>query len=54
MNGSRPRPDCAIRAVFALLAVLLLTCCSDTLHGSANANGGDRGSAGLIRLNLPL
>ena len=42
-----------IRVAFAALAVMLLARCADGVHGSAMANGGDRGSSGQIRLGLP-
>lgn len=54
MTGSRARLRIALRASMAVLAVVLLARCTDTVHGSADANGSDRGSAGIIRLNLPL
>jgi len=54
MSGSHPVPRRAIQSTLAILAVVLLTRCSDTVHGSANANGTDHGSAGIFRLNLPL
>lgn len=54
MTGSRRGLRFAFRATMAALAILLLARCTDTLHGSADANGSDRGSAGIIRLNLPL
>jgi hypothetical protein len=53
MIVSRPRLHFAIRASVAVLAIVVLARCTD-MHGSANANGSDRGSAGIIRLNLPL
>jgi hypothetical protein len=53
MIGSGSRPRLGIHAIFAVLAVLLLARCSDGVHGTANASGSDRGSAGQIRLGLP-
>ena len=53
MIGSSSRPRLGIRAIFAVLAVLLLAQCSDGVHGSATAGGSDRSSAGQIRLGLP-
>jgi len=53
MTGSRPRLRLAFRATMAALAILLLARCSDTVHGSAGANGSDRSSAGQVRLGFP-
>ncbi|MDE2228041.1 MAG: hypothetical protein KGL11_03245 [Alphaproteobacteria bacterium] len=39
--------------VVGVLTVFLLARCNDGVHGSANASGSDRGSAGQIRLGLP-
>lgn len=44
MTGSRPRLRFAFRATMAALAILVLARCSDTVHGSAGANGSDRSS----------
>ncbi|MBU6508114.1 MAG: hypothetical protein KGQ82_11500 [Alphaproteobacteria bacterium] len=53
MTGSRPRLHCAFRAAMAALAIVLLARCTDTVHGSADANGSDRSSVGQIHLGLP-
>ena len=53
MTGSRPRLRFTFHATMAALAILLLTRCSDTVHGSAGANGSDRSSAGQVRLGFP-
>jgi hypothetical protein len=53
MTGSRPRLRLAFRATMAALAILLLARCSDTVHGSADANGSDRNSVGQVRLGFP-
>lgn len=42
-----------LRLAFAAIACVLLARCADSVHGSATANGSDRGSAGLVRLGLP-
>ena len=53
MTGSRPHLRFAFRATMAALAILVLARCSDTVHGSANANGSDRSSVGQVRLGFP-
>ena len=53
MTGSSPRTRFMLRAMVAAVAVLLLASCSDGVHGTADANGSDHGSAGQIRLGLP-
>lgn len=53
MTGNSPRLFFALRATMAALAILLLARCSDTVHGSAGANGSDHSSAGQVRLGFP-
>ncbi len=53
MTGSGSRLRFAFRATMAALAILVLARCSDTVHGSASANGSDRSSVGQVRLGFP-